>query len=96
MKSEGDVSTFVEALREGPGVSVAAPATLREIERVEAFAGARLPAAHRSLLLEANGVTASWGYQRLLGVGDGAEDIGPWNAYDTWKFAWPRQLERAI
>jgi hypothetical protein len=72
---------------------LAAPATLREVERVEAFAGARLPAAHRAMLLTANGVISSWGYSRLFGVGDGAEDIGPWNAYETWKFAWPRQLE---
>jgi hypothetical protein len=29
----------------------------------------------------------------LFGVGDGPEDIGPWNAHETWKFAWPRSLE---
>jgi hypothetical protein len=66
---------------------------VREIDRVEAYAGARLPAAHRALLLSANGVTANWGYERLFGVGDGAEDMGPRIAYETWKFAWLRQLE---
>jgi hypothetical protein len=76
-----------------PGVSVSAPAVLREIERVESFAGARLPASHRALLLQANGIAANWGYLRLFGVGDGPEDIGPWNAHETWKFAWPRPLE---
>jgi hypothetical protein len=76
-----------------PGVCLAAPAPLREIDRVEAYAGVRLPAAHRALLQSANGLTSRWGYERLFGVGDGAEDMGPWNAYNTWKFAWPRQLE---
>ena len=97
MKNEVDVAafaaSFVESVRQLPGTSIAAPAPPREIDRVEAFAGARLPAAHRALLLQANGLTANWGYLRLFGVGDGAEDIGPWNAHETWKFAWPRQLD---
>jgi hypothetical protein len=93
MSNQGDVRTLVEAIRDLPGVALAAAAPLREVERVEAFAGAHLPAAHRALLLSANGAISNWGYARLFGVGDGAEDIGPWNAYETWKFAWPRQLE---
>ncbi|HEX7491660.1 MAG TPA: SMI1/KNR4 family protein [Candidatus Limnocylindrales bacterium] len=93
MSNQGDGPTLVEAICELPGVTLAAPAPLREVERVEAYAGARLPSAHRALLLSSNGAISNWGYERLFGVGDGAEDIGPWNAYETWKFAWPRQLE---
>jgi hypothetical protein len=63
------------------------------VDRLEAFAGVRLPELHRSLLLHANGISTSWGYQRLLGVGDGAHDVGPWDAHESWKFAWPRCLE---
>jgi hypothetical protein len=93
MTNEVDVAAFAESIRELPGVSVAAPAPPRELDRVEAFAGARLPALHRALLLHVNGMAANWGYLRLFGVGDGPEDIGPWNAHETWKFAWPRQLD---
>ena len=93
MQDEGDGSRSVEALRGMPGVCLAAPASAREIERVEAFAGVRLPAPHRALLLSANGLATSWGYQRLFGVGDGPEDIGPWNAHEMWKFAWPGPLD---
>jgi hypothetical protein len=88
-----EISQFLDELRALPGISVAAPGSLRQVERVDAFVGARLPAAHRALLLAANGLTTSFGYQRLFGVGDGGQDIGPWNAHHTWKFAWPRQLE---
>ena len=93
MPNEVDVVAFAESIRSLPGTSVASPAPPREIDRVEAFAGARLPARHGSLLLHANGLSAHWGFLRLFGVGDGPEDIGPWNAHETWKFAWPRQLE---
>jgi hypothetical protein len=96
MSSEPEISQFLDELRALPGTSVAAAGRLREVERVEAFVGARLPAAHRALLLAANGMTASFGYQRLFGVGDGSQDIGPWNAHDTWKFAWPRQLDELL
>jgi hypothetical protein len=93
MTNERAISQFLDELRTLPGVTVAGPGSLREIERVDAFVGAELPAAHRTLLLAANGLTTSFGYQRLFGVGDGCQDMGPWNAYHTWKFAWPRQLE---
>jgi hypothetical protein len=87
------VSKFLESLGGLPGAASAAPAPLREVDRVEAFIGSRLPSMHRALLLQANGVTSSWGYERLFGVGDGSQDIGPWNARETWKFAWPAQLD---
>lgn len=93
MNDEVAAAAFAESIRQLPGTSIAAAAPPREIDRVEAFAGARLPALHRALLLHANGLTANWGYLRLFGVGDGPEDIGPWNAHETWKFAWPRQLD---
>jgi hypothetical protein len=93
MTNERAINQFLDELRALPGVTVAGPGTSREIERVDAFVGAELPAAHRALLLAANGLTTSFGYQRLFGVGDGCQDMGPWNAYHTWKFAWPRQLE---
>lgn len=87
------IDKFLGEVAALPGASVAGPGSLRQIERVEAFVGAALPAAHRALLIAANGLSTSFGYQRLFGVGDGCQDIGPWNAYHTWKFAWPRQLE---
>jgi hypothetical protein len=93
MNHERAICQFLDEVRALPGVTVAAPGSLRQIERVDAFVGAELSAAHRALLLAANGLTTSFGYQRLFGVGDGCQDIGPWNAYHTWKFAWPRQLE---
>jgi SMI1 / KNR4 family (SUKH-1) len=90
---EADVSAFLDALRGVAGVSASPPAPRREIERVEAFVGARLPEPHRALLLRANGLTTNFGYERLFGVGDGPQDIGPWNADGTWKFAWPKPLQ---
>jgi hypothetical protein len=93
VSSEAVISRFLDELRVVPGASVAAPGSLRQIERVDAFVGARLPEAHRELLLAANGFSTSFGYQRFFGVGDGGQDVGPWNAHHTWKFAWPRQLE---
>lgn len=84
---------FLREVRGLPGVTVQEPAAESEIERVEAFVGVRLPAAHRALLLHANGVLACWGYRRLYGVGDDPEHIGPWNLPDMWKFAWPQPLD---
>jgi hypothetical protein len=89
----GDITALVEAIGELPGSAAAPPAPPRELDRLEAFAGVRLPEPHRSLLLHANGISTSWGYQRLFGVGDGCHDMGPWNAHETWKFAWPRALD---
>jgi hypothetical protein len=89
---EAQVLRYLEDLRRLRGTWVADPAPKREIDRVEAFLGVPLPPAHRSLLLAANGLTTSFGYQRLFGVGDGSQDIGPWNAHETWKFAWPMPL----
>ena len=93
MIHERAIDRFLDEVVALPGATVAGPGSLRQIERVEAFIGAELPADHRALLLAANGLSTSFGYQRLFGVGDGCQDIGPWNAYHTWKFAWPRQLE---
>jgi hypothetical protein len=93
MKLVGDVPEVVAAMKVLPGTRLAPPAPLREIERLEAFAGARLPEAHRQLLLISNGLSVSWGYRRVFGVGDGHQDIGPWNCHQTWKFAWTRPLE---
>jgi hypothetical protein len=93
VKEPRDIPQYVEAIRELLGSAGAPPAPPREVDRLEAFAGVRLPELHRSLLLYANGISASWGYQRLFGVGDGCHDVGPWNAHETWKFAWPRHLE---
>ena len=84
---------FLREVRGLPGVSVQEPAPEAEIDRVEAFAGVRFPAAHRAVLLRANGILACWGYRRLYGVGDDPEHIGPWNTPDMWKFAWPRPLD---
>lgn len=84
---------FLREVRGLPGVTVQDPAAESEIERVEEYAGVRLPAAHRALLLKANGVMACWGYRRLYGVGDEPEHIGPWNLPDMWKFAWPQPLD---
>ena len=93
MNDAREIGDLLDILAGASGATLAAPAPAREVERVESFAGALLPAAHRSLLLRANGLAACWGFWRLLGVGDGPEDIGPWNAHETWKFAWPQQLE---
>ena len=84
---------FMEDLRSLPGVWIADPAAPRELDRVEAFVGVRLPAAHRAILARANGFQTCWGYLRFFGVGDGTQDVGPWNAHDTWKFAWPVALD---
>ena len=88
MNSQGGVAEFLDKLRALTGVRICAPAPAREVDRVEAFAGTRLPPAHRALLLAANGLSSSWGFDRIYGVGDAAQDIGPWNAHETWKFAW--------
>jgi hypothetical protein len=84
---------FLNDLRSLPGTWVADPAAPRELDRVQAFVGVRLPPAHRAVLLGANGFQAGWGYLRCFGVGDGTQDVGPWNAHETWKFAWPVPLE---
>ena len=93
VKDPGDIHEYVEAIRELQGSAGAPPAPPRELDRLEAFACVRLPESHRSLLLLANGVSTSWGYLRIFGVGDGSQDIGPWNCHETWKFAWPRRLD---
>ena len=90
---EAKVLRTLEDLRRLRGTWVADPAREREIDRVEAFTGVHLPPAHRAFLLAANGATTGYGYQRLFGVGDGSQDIGPWNAHETWKFAWPIPLD---
>ena len=84
---------FLRSIRGLAGVTVEPPAAEAEVERVEAFAGVRLPALHRNLLLRANGIRAAWGYRRLYGVGDEPEQIGPWNTPEMWKFAWPDALD---
>jgi hypothetical protein len=91
--NDQSIASFLEDVRGQCGTWVSEPAVAREVDRVEAFVGVRLPAAHRDLLLSANGIGTGWGYQRLFGVGDGSQDIGPWNAHETWKFAWPRPLD---
>lgn len=93
MKVVGDIPEVVAAIRVLPGTRLAPGASLREVERVEAFVGARLPEAHRQLLLISNGLSVNWGYRRIFGVGDGHQDIGPWNCHQTWKFAWTKPLE---
>jgi hypothetical protein len=94
MRMEHDAFTrFVEDVRRLAGTWVPEPAVGREIDRVEAFIGVRLPPAHRAILLAANGLHACWGYRRIFGAGDGSQDIGPWNAHETWKFAWPVPLD---
>jgi hypothetical protein len=93
MQDQVVVSRFLEAVARLPGTCLPGPASSREIDRVEAFAGVRLPAQHRALLLAVNGLTANWGYSRIFGVGDGAQDVGPWNAHETWKFTWPERLD---
>jgi hypothetical protein len=90
---EARVLRYLEDLRRLRGTWVADPAKEREVDRVEAFVGVKLPPAHRAFLMAANGATTSFGYQRLFGVGDGSQDIGPWNAHETWKFAWPMPLD---
>ena len=62
------------------------PGSLDEFERSY---GVQLPIDHRSALKESNGVQAYGGYLRLFGVGAGANvDIGIWNDFNCWKFAW--------
>ena len=90
---DGKVLRYLEDLRRLRGTWVADPAKERQVDRVEAFVGVKLPPAHRAFLLAANGATTSYGYARLFGVGDGSSDIGPWNAHETWKFAWPMPLD---
>lgn len=51
--------------------------------------GLRLPADHRALLRESNGVDGYGGYLRLFGAGPSANlDIALWNDPKCWKFAW--------
>jgi hypothetical protein len=90
---EAKVLRYLEDIRRLRGTWTAEPAPARELDRVEAFVGVRLPPAHRAMLQSANGLTTSYGYHRLFGVGDGSQDIGPWNAHETWKFAWPVPLD---
>jgi hypothetical protein len=88
-----DAPLFLDSIKSLPGVTVRPPATEAEIRRVEAWLGTRIPPAHRAFLRSSNGLLAAWGYDRLLGVGDEATDIGPWNLAETWKFAWPSPLD---
>ena len=81
------------SIRRLPGATLGKPADPRQVERVEASVGAPLPASHRALLRRANGLLANWGYDRILGVGDAVEHIGPWNEREAWKFAWPVTLD---
>jgi hypothetical protein len=93
MHREGEAPEFLAAILRLDGVSVPGPATAAEVDRLEESIGARLPGPHRALLVRGNGVVASWGYDRLLGVGNAATHIGPWNANRTWKFAWAMPLD---
>jgi SMI1/KNR4 family protein SUKH-1 len=93
MTNEGEAPLFVASIRRLEGATVGRPALAADVERLETTLGARLPGPHRALLLRANGVTAGWGYDRILGVRGARLAIESWNDHETWKFAWPRPLD---
>ena len=54
----------------------------------------RLPASHRELLQQLNGMTVFHGAFRLFGVrAEPWLDLTQWNALETWQFAWDERVE---
>lgn len=67
------------------------PAVLEHFEHEQ---NARLPAAHRRLLMRTNGLEAFGGTIRVFGIGPEAGiDIQGWNAWPTWRFAWEERAD---
>jgi hypothetical protein len=59
------------------------------VVKFEEACGVRLPADHRAMLQESNGVEAYGGYLRIFGIGtDESTDLARWNDQECWKFAW--------
>ncbi len=53
-----------------------------------------LPEDHEDVLRIASGISACHGYFRLFGLGcSNCTDLVSWNDMQTWKFAWPGDLE---
>jgi hypothetical protein len=90
---EGEAPEFLAAVLRLRGIEVADPAAAGEVEALEDVIGASLPGPHAELLHRANGIVAAYGYERILGAGSGPMSIAPWNALETWKFAWALPLD---
>jgi hypothetical protein len=86
---------LLEELRRLPDVVLHPGASSTAIKRLEQRYGIQLPAIHRELLLQTNGIEADGGYLRLYGVGpEAAVDMGAWNEPELWKFSWHPVVRR--
>lgn len=88
-RSEAWVAELVHEIAALDGVTVRAGISYGDLARLEERLGLHLPAPHRALLLETNGLELMHGYRRMLGYGPGAPiDLVWFNQPDTWKFAY--------
>lgn len=80
----------IDTLRGLAGVTIGPPASDAMLERAEQRLGRALPEQLRVLLSVTNGLSIRHGLNQILGVErDDAPDLVDFNAYDTWKYAWP-------
>lgn len=86
-----------DRLRRAPGTSFGRAAERAELDRIVADGPLDLPGPHLDMLCRANGLMAGDGYFRLFGLAClDATDLLGWNDFDTWKFAWNRDLSRFL
>lgn len=92
------LQTGLHELAGQPGVALQPPASSAAIERAELRLGRALPEQLRTLLTLANGLSVKHGQHQILGVEpDSGPDLVEFNAYETWKYAWPDvRLEREL
>jgi hypothetical protein len=85
---------LVAELEQAQHATLHPPVDVGVLEDFEREQNARLPAAHRQLLLRTNGLEAFGGTIRVFGIGLGAGiDIREWNAWPTWRFAWEGRVD---
>lgn len=90
------IERFRQAALATPGVVLREGCDEHKLRSEFARLGWTLPTPHVELLACSNGVTAFGGFFRILGVGEGLTTLETWNLRETWKFAWPRQVEEYL